>query len=72
MKAVRLLGRLIKWPRQPAEDDAPHIMRKGERREREPDWLEEFVCIVGGADGDARRRPRSKPTSARRIRSNRC
>ena len=42
------------------------------RREREPDLdpLEELVRIVGQPDGVAPR-PRSEPTSAHRIRSNR-
>jgi hypothetical protein len=60
------------WLRPPAGDDGPRIVRQGERREPEPDLdpLEEFARIVGEPDGAAPR-PRSEPTSARRIRSNR-
>ncbi len=68
---MTLLGQLIGWlRRKPAPDDGPRIVRKGDRREREPDMdpLEELVRIVGDAGADAPR-PRTKPTNARRIRS---
>jgi hypothetical protein len=42
---MTILGRLIEWlrRREPKCDDAPRIVRKGERREREPqvDQIEE-------------------------------
>jgi hypothetical protein len=70
-----MLGRLIEWlrRRKPPLDERTRIIRKSsERGDGEPDIdpLDELVRLVGDASGDALR-SRTKPTSARRIRSRR-
>jgi len=71
---MTILGRLIEWlrRREPKRDDAPRIVSKGERREREPqvDQIEELRRLIGEVGRHAPR-PRVKSTSAPRVRSRR-
>jgi hypothetical protein len=68
---MRLLASLVEWlrRRKPAADDGPRIIRNGERgeRRRAVDQLEELLRI--GEAGAIEPHCRTKPTSARRIRS---
>ena len=71
-----LASRMLDWLRQrfeaakPATTGRAYLRKSSERRERQPDvdQVEELVRIVGEADA-SEPRPRTRPTSARRIRS---